>query len=430
MWSKQADTTRTKTNMTSFKNKITNRKSKNATSVDSKAVADESDQDKKKQLPSQQQQQQQAKAANQKTGRNRARNKSKKDAAKKQEEKGNNNVPDNKTKSIKQETDKTPPESVTPVDECDVVVLRNPNNAVRAPNSAVKRYSDSFVLENQTEEPADDAKVSAPLTTPLTRALSGFFVMDQAKKHNRRFSDLFRPVNSKFSDSTESLKIQLDKNVPEKTAKADAKTKKSKLPRKVDDAKKGSQQSKPDFVEPATIETSSSYLKRVKSRIYKSKSDDCAKIELDNKYKILKPKRSLELNGRIPEEDVASPTGVIQKSLGHFHFSRLARQATNLEQISRPFGSQKSVENPLSPGAERPVLAKSKSSSAINLSLLRARRAKLTDQACAPLCKDEFDFIAFGDVRPFGSNTSLHNVVSWMHVNKGEALAGFFFLCL
>lgn len=65
------------------------------------------------------------------------------------------------------------------------------------------------------------------------------------------------------------------------------------------------------------------------------------------------------------------------------------------------------------------MLAKSKSSSAINLSLLRARRAKLVDQTSATLCKDEFDFIAFGNVRPFGSNTSLHKVPSWLHINKG-----------
>lgn len=65
------------------------------------------------------------------------------------------------------------------------------------------------------------------------------------------------------------------------------------------------------------------------------------------------------------------------------------------------------------------MLAKSKSSSAINLSLLRTRRAKLDDQTSAPLCKDEFDFIAFGNVRPFGSNTSLHKVPSWLHINKG-----------
>lgn len=60
-------------------------------------------------------------------------------------------------------------------------------------NTNVKRYSDSFVLENQSgEEAASDEKVVVPSVAPLTRALSGFFVIDQSKKHNRRFSDLFR----------------------------------------------------------------------------------------------------------------------------------------------------------------------------------------------------------------------------------------------
>lgn len=79
------------------------------------------------------------------------------------------------------------------------------------------------------------------------------------------------------------------------------------------------------------------------------------------------------------------------------------------------------MENAQSEGLERPVLAKSKSSSAINLSLLRARRAKLEQpSAAAPLCKDEFDFIAFGDVRSVGSSTSLHKFPSWLHLNKGK----------
>lgn len=86
--------------------------------------------------------------------------------------------------SIKHETE--------PLDECDGVVLRNASRA--GGNTNVKRYSDSFVLENQSggEEAASDEKVVVPTVAPLTRALSGFFVIDQSKKHNRRFSDLFR----------------------------------------------------------------------------------------------------------------------------------------------------------------------------------------------------------------------------------------------
>lgn len=77
MWSKQADTrNKSGSNMTSFKNKITNRKSKNA---GDKAVVEPStevgnEQEKKKQQPT--------KSPNPKPGRNRARNKNKKDTAK------------------------------------------------------------------------------------------------------------------------------------------------------------------------------------------------------------------------------------------------------------------------------------------------------------------------------------------------------------
>ncbi|KAH1003809.1 hypothetical protein HUJ04_003663 [Dendroctonus ponderosae] len=420
MWSKQADTrNKSGSNMTSFKNKITNRKSKNA---GDKAAVEPSteaanEQDKKKQQPT--------KSPNPKPGRNRARNKNKKETAK-NPDKVNETVivpADNNTKpkSISKETELIDNNT----DECDGVVLRNPNSA-RTSNTSVKRYSDSFVIENQigsAEEIAEEEKITVP--TPLTRALSGFFVTDQSKKQNRRFSDLFRPASSKLSGSTESLKmpIKLEKNAPEKSSKVAVKEakEKSKSSKKTDSNKKSSQTKSADFVKPATTETSNSYLKRVKSRIYKSKSDDCAKIDLDNKYKKLIPKKSLDLNGRIPEEDVASPTGVIQKSLGHFHFGRLTRQTTNLERISRPFGSQKSVENAQSNGLERPALAKSKSSSAINLSLLRARRAKVMDNGSAALCKDEFDFIPFCESRLTGSSTSLHKFPSWLHINKGES---------
>ncbi|CAG9761205.1 unnamed protein product [Ceutorhynchus assimilis] len=410
MWSKQADNVRTPkpNNMTTFRNKITNRKSKNNADnnnpTDTASLTDNKlETDKKKQ-----QQQQQTKSSNPKTGRNRTRKQNKKEAAAKEKNEKNLVASQDKVTIIEKETNN---------DECDGVVLRN-SSLSRTNSTSVKRYSDSFVLENQltNQETEEKQKVTNP--TPLTRALSGFFVIDSSKRHNRRFSDLFRPVSSKFSGSTESLQIpiKLEKNVPEKVVKQDTKNE-SKANKKAESAAKKNAQT---FAKPSTTE-SNSYLKRVKSKIYKSKSDDTSKIEVDSKYKKLKPKKSLDLNGRIPEEDVVSPTsGGIQKSLGHFHFGRLTRQTTNLERISRPFGSQKSVETSQTDGLERPILAKSKSSSAINLSLLRTRRAKLLEQS-APLCKDEFDFIAFGDVKSAGSSTSLHRFPSWLHLNKGEA---------
>lgn len=86
----------------------------------------------------------------------------------------------------------------------------------------------------------------------------------------------------------------------------------------------------------------------------------------------------------------------MKKSSSHFEF-RLIRQTSNLERIRpRTFGLKPASSSDAKD--EKPVLAKSKSSSAINLSLLRVRRNKLLEQAkknCT-LVHNEFDFIAFG----------------------------------
>lgn len=85
----------------------------------------------------------------------------------------------------------------------------------------------------------------------------------------------------------------------------------------------------------------------------------------------------------------------MKKSSSHFEF-RLIRQTSNLERIRpRTFGLKPASTDSKD---EKPVLAKSKSSSAINLSLLRVRRNKLLEQAKknCKLVHNEFDFIAFG----------------------------------
>ncbi|XP_076264716.1 uncharacterized protein LOC143198943 [Rhynchophorus ferrugineus] len=304
MWSKHNGNPRS-TNMT-FKNKITNKKQKNLAvgSIEqSDSISTENkanDADKKKHTN-----QQQAKQTANRT-KNKGRHRNKKASAKDQE------------KSIRCDVDelknnKTEEDAATPTDEHDGVVLRN-NNGVRASDVVVKRYSDSFVIENGVTEsdPVVEGKSSTP--TPLTRALSGFFVLDQTKKANRRLSDLFRPVSAKLSGSTESLKMstKAEKHcISDKKDKKDSKqidqSAKGRSNQKNDSAKKISQTKPHEADKPSgTDNTTNSYLKRVKSKIYKSKSDDASKIEVDGKYKKLKPKKSLDLNSRIPEEDVPS----------------------------------------------------------------------------------------------------------------------------
>lgn len=38
----------------------------------------------------------------------------------------------------------------------------------------------------------------------------------------------------------------------------------------------------------------------------------------------------------------------------------------------------------------------------------------------AAICKDEFDFIAFDDLHPAGSTTSLNIFPTWLYINKGR----------
>lgn len=254
MWSKQNATPadpRAK-NMT-FKNKISNKKQKtfgvNAIEPNDNAADNKVNENKKKQ---------QQQTTTQK-GKNKGRNRNKKDATKALDKNAEKNVQTTESNACKKDEGKskqTPEESL---DDCDGVVLRNGVN--RAPDVAVKRYSDSFVIENDATE---ESKTSST-PTPLTRALSGFFVLDQTKKANRRFSDLFRPASAKLSGSTESLKVsmKLEKNVDDKKEKKNASdTAKNKNNQKNENVKKNGKLQ--ETGKASITDTSQSYLRRVK----------------------------------------------------------------------------------------------------------------------------------------------------------------------
>lgn len=457
MWSKQADTRNSNKNMTSFKNKITNRKRRNSKS---RNPANDSVDSVETDLNTSLSKQSEDKKKQSKPGKNRGRNRNKKDT-----NTGADKLNVQVSKNCKESISCGSNGDVTHLIDKDLetadVVLRNPNSDLnkRNVNNSLKRYSDSFVIENNVQNENGRIKLKENDLIPpvLTRAVSGFFVIDHARKA-KRFSDLFRPSSTmKLSGSTESLKITNAKYIgkEEKNGSVPTRNEEEKNAKKLNQENnvKNKQKKKSDNVSVKTPSTkttaknesvvntvpSNSYLKRVKSKIYKTKTDGGStpsktdEVDAALKSKKLKPKKSLEINGRIPEDEVAvlTPNG-LRKSLTHFDF-RLTRQTSNLERIRpKPFGTKKSTDlvDETNISSEKPVLAKAKSSSAINLNLLRTRRNKILEQVAARCgAKDvqkEFDFIAFGSVNNvsgLGSQTSLHNLSkqpSWLHIHKGE----------
>lgn len=438
MWSKQADTRAANKNMTSFKNKITNRKRKNSavpateTDVPVAPLTDpKQNEDKNKQAKS--------------GGKNRNRNRNKKDS--------NNVGTDNKSSNVHVTNKDAPGLTTTVVIDKDLesadVILRN---SVQTNNNAVKRYSDSFVIENNGQVVNARLKIeeAAPQPPALTRAVSGFFIIDQARKA-RRFSDLFKPNTMKLSNSVENLKMNNEKNSVhlEKKVKESANQSKKNAADKKQiklDEQRLKQMKKAEKLTPLVSKkempvkeqvtgTENSYLRRVKSKIYKTKSDSQAnKDDTDSKSKKYKQKKNLGINGsRIPEDEVAvlTPDGV-RKPISHFDF-RLIRQTSNLER-GRPktIISQSSVdETDTTAKNEKPVLTKAKSSSSINLNMLRTRRNKIMEQVFGTKdVHNEFEFIGFGSVNNvaglgksdvvFGSQRSLHKPPSWLHIHKEE----------
>lgn len=412
MWSKQADT-RNK-NMTSFKNKITNRKRKNAK------------QEEKSEAPAKKDEQ--TKPEGQKSNRNRARNRTKSTTDNNVEPTGNrhqgkcaNGKDDISTKNL----------------EAADVVLRNANNLVeKRTNTALKRYSDSYVFDTNAGNILDNV-LGEEVLPKLTRAVSGFLYLESKSKS--RFSDLFKSGAMKLSASTENLKNagKKDKDLPKKQENNKSKASSKKTPDAATPiSRNNSQRCSKTKKETPVIPTETSYLKRVKSKIYKSKSDDTcppSKIPISedksSKSKKLKPKKSKEISGRIPEDEeaVISPPG-IRKSLTHFDF-RLMRQSSNLERRRSRIDEDKPTDenkNPSVPPSPKPLhfFGKAKSSSAINLNLLRNRKNKILDNSCTDV-QSEFDFIAFGGLngplqkpRQFGSQTAIsgHNrTPSWLN---------------
>lgn len=397
MWSKQADMRNA--NMTSFKNKITNRKQKtsktvNGQSVDNVCPDAESASAGKKQ---------------QKSGKHRGKSNKKVSAEKASRE-----------DALKEDnTSKVETNDIIQTDDLELadVVLRTsvPSEVVEQnfKNSNSKRFSDSFVIENGASN------------TIIPRAVGGIivpdelYVNDKTSKKSRRLSDLFRPNAMKSTCSVENLSIkQIDQNLA-KSEKETAKTgDKGNVDPKIKRHKKGSSypnitpsskeaKNAKNIEQAQNIDSSTnSYLKRVKSKIYKSKSD--LNGILPSKTNMSRKSTNCE---RIPEDvviDLKKPSNVD---------FRLIRQSSNLEQIrSKTFGIMKSNSNTgiadLDEGiAKKPLLAKAKSSSAINLSLLRMRRSRILEQVKEGRCKDvfdEFDFIAFGGFRDkFGGSQKI-----------------------
>jgi hypothetical protein len=411
MWSKQADVRNA--NMTSFKNKITNRKQKNSKSVNGQSVGNGSPDTESATTGKKQQ----------KSGKHRNR------GSKKVADKGSGPAnPENTSSSAvtPPALDSVDPNDIIPTDDlelADVVLRTNVSTEVveqNLKNSNQKRFSDGFVIENGAHG------------VLLTRAVSGIlgpeelYTNDKTSKKGRRLSDLFRHGTLKTTNSLENLNMKQSDSTTAKTerdtAKAtgvdkgdvDPKTKRHKKGSSypmantksatTKEAKNAKNTEQVQATKQSSDSSSNSYLKRVKSKIYKTKTENNG--ILPSKTNVSKKNTNCE---RIPE-DVE-----VRKST-NFDFP-LIRQSSNLEQIcSRTFGVTKSSSNTgiadIDDGiAKKPILAKAKSSSAINLNLLRMRRNRILEQVKEKRCKDvfdEFDFIAFGGFRDkFGGSQKI-----------------------
>lgn len=318
------------------------------------------------------------------------------------------NKKNSKSRKTKRDSQAKPDliEDIKPVDKSvDLVVLRNTDDNRKSEN--VKRYSDSFVLGD------DNSKNSE--TPKLSRAASGFIFAEEEKlERRRRFSDIFKYGALKSYNSCDNLKI-LPRTMEGKiTDEIDGvvlrETKKVEVVFKAPEKKKETIQ---------VTNTNNSYLKRVKSKIYKNKNEGVGNStlptmpdisETTTKTKKIKNKKNNEIKQNSEEQEVRKT----------FDF-RLIRQSSNLERIRpRSFAPKKCSSNTGIPelndsnnSQEKPILVKSKSSSAISLNLLRTRRNKILEQVKNRNCKvveNEFDFIPFGNSlrssqRLYGSQT-------------------------
>lgn len=325
------------------------------------------------------------------------------------------------------------------------VVLRNEQ---LENNQSVKRYSDSFVVFGDTEVKSD--------CNQLSRTQSGFFVIDtdnsdyskidKTEKKSRRFSDLFRYGTLKSYNSCDNLKTQINMIKEYETSKEEVflREKPSSAINKQKEAQNKSsnktqvRETSAKFKKPLPVQestknnkvkinkepavTQSSYLKRVKSKIYKQKNDANQILptmpNISENVKEKKKKKSGKEALDVP--DFGKTEIESRRSMPHFDF-KMIRQTSNLERIRpRTFMGKKSASNAgiselvdvttniMNMPIEKPVLSKSKSSSSINLNVWKSRRNKLMEQIkknCETV-EDEFEFIAFGFgpmSRKFGS---------------------------
>lgn len=490
MWSKQADS-RNSANMTSLKSKITNRKRKN-----SKPSSNNSNQQQSSNNVSSNTNETTSTITNKKSSKKNKNNKklNKKDTANKvpkeeinaDEEKVNSNANaliinsvDNVDHIEKNCSDFIEPLLLNGM-HGELPILNWERNNINT-TTIHKRYSDSFVLDNDNNSHIQK----------LSRAQSGLNVSEtqcyrqlienkvddnKYERKTRRFSDIFKPSNLKgdnnikmqpkmvkknsnncdSSNNTELNDVTLRKknvnakendavtsassNKEKKSGKADkttvkdnAKTKKNKSDKPTDNKSSSSTTTKSDT-------NTTSYLKRVKSKIYKHKSENSVSVQpsMPNISEDVSSKKS-----KTKKSEEHFKPQEIRKSLTHLDF-RLLRQSSNLERArsksympsvksSSNAGISELVEQtatilnvqPPASTSNKPFLAKSKSSSSINLNLLRTRRNKffeLLDKKNLKnlkMVEDEFEFIAFGDVpnyplSEFGSLKNLNN----NHVSK------------
>lgn len=317
------------------------------------------------------------------------------------------------------------------------VVLRNEQTKPTNGSQSVKRYSDSFVVFGDIKDK------SSP--NQLSRAQSGFFLTDtetsdfnnksdKVERKHRRFSDLFRYGALKSYSSCDNLKAPINMIKEYEVSKEDysdvvlrekllndQKGVTRKLNKPTDKHNKpvieNSKNSKSKSDTKTVTTQESSYLKRVKSKIYKQKNDGNHILptmpNISEDVKQNKKKKGEKDSIDVTDKSGSEP----RRSIPHFDF-RMIRQSSNLERIRpRTFMAKKSASNAgiselvdstaniMNMPMEKPVLSKSKSSSAINLNLLRTRRNKIMEQMkknCETV-EDEFMYIAFGMNRKFGS---------------------------
>lgn len=296
--------------------------------------------------------------------------------------------------------------------------------------SSCNGHADPLPRSDDVDQQYEGIEIRQRTNLHSTQRLPDGYTAKNTKKANRSNVDnenvKYKPTDSSLYRSRQSQKESEPKmqykptdtteKVDNKRPSKSKKKKKDAGPVKptpqngvVVDDKKNKQQTK-DV-------TNDSYLKRVKSKIYKhsrsdsnvsqNSSEGTSDGESKTKQKKMKEKKTNAKNVKvsvcdnIPEESEVK----LKKSASTIFL----RQYSNLERVRpKTFGVRSSggflgisdlvdsTTNILHLPVEQPKLTKSKSSSAINLNLLRARRNKTQEQS--KNCKNadtEFSFISY-----------------------------------